>query len=504
MMKKQFIIFSAAVLAIGLNSCSKNYFDINNNPNSATNASPQLVLSNALTVTGANQETPFNGLNAWMGYLGQSGSYATGAGDIASYKLTTNSDDAIWQARYHNLSDYNYVEQSAQAQKLPFYQATAKIMKAFVFQQLVDMFNNIPYTQALQGTGIINPKYDDAQSVYNAITLQIDSAVTLLQEGSAIGTATSDVMFGGIYFGSLYSPALQNAYWIKFANTLKLRILLRQSQVASNASFIQAELAKITANGGGFLTKDAGVNPGYANNSGQQNPQWGFFVTLTGLATSGGGADFWRANQYSISWLQSHNDTNRLVQIYTPGSDGMVGSVLGSTNNPAGTGSATPGPGILKSVSQPVILISAAESYFLQAEADVRGWLGGTAQTDYNNGVQASFTYLGAGSSAGYVTQSDPQTNFAAAVGQAGQLACIMRQKYIANNQINPFETYCDYRRLHLPADLPLSISPFLDQLPASIPIRFLYPTSEYNNNTANVNAQGSIDYHKTPVFWNQ
>jgi hypothetical protein len=498
MMKKQFTIFSAAVLILGLGSCSKSYFDINNNPNAATNASPQLVLSNALTVTAQNQEIPFNFLNAWLGYLGQSGSYATGAGDIASYKQTTNFGDAIWQARYHNLSDYNYVEQSAKAQNLPFYVATAKIMKAFVFQKLVDMFNNIPYTQALQGTTNITPKYDDAQTVYNAITLQIDSAIAILQGGNVVGSATADVMFGG-----------NNASWIKFANTLKLRILVRQSQVSSQASYIQAEIAKITANGGGYLTKSAGVNPGYANNSGQQNPQWGFFVTLTGLPTSGGGADFWKAQQYSLSWTKNHNDTNRLAQIYAPGSGGYVGSVLGGTSNPPGSQAATPGPGILKAVSQPVVLISASESYFLQTEATIRGWLtGGTASATslYNLGVQASFTYLGAGSSASYVAQNDDQTNFAMAAseGMSQELACLMRQEWIANNQVDPFETWSNYRRLHLPADLPLSISPFLDQSPASIPIRILYPTSEYNTNAANVNAQGTIDYHKTPVFWNQ
>ncbi|HVS96481.1 MAG TPA: SusD/RagB family nutrient-binding outer membrane lipoprotein [Puia sp.] len=503
MMKKQFTIFSAAVLTLGLGSCSKSYFDINNNPNQATSASAQLVLPNALTTTASNQEVPFNFLSAWLGYLGQSGSYATGAGDIASYKQTTNSADGLWTNRYRNLADYDYIEKNAHKNKLPFYEAAAKIMKAFVFEQLVDMFNNIPYSQALQGTNIITPKYDDAQSVYNAITLQIDSAVILLGRPDAIGDKTYDVMFGKNFFGNSYKSALENLYWMKFANTLKLRILLRQSQVASQASFIQAEIAKITQNQAGFLDYDAGVNPGYSNNSGQQNPQWGFFVTLTGNPTAGGGADFWKANQYSITWLTNHNDP-RLPQIYKPGGAGMVGSVLGSTNNPAGTNAATPGPGILQGVNQSTIIISAAQSYLMQAEADVRGLLGGNAVSDFDKGVQASFDYLGAGSSAAYVAQNDNQTNLSVAAGTSQQLACIMRQEWIADNQIDPFDAWSNYRRLHLPADLPLSISPFLDQSPASIPIRFLYPTSEYNNNTANVSAQGTIDYHKSPVFWNQ
>ncbi len=492
-MKKQIIttVLSLIVLS-GFYGCSKNYFNINNNPNAATNAGPDLVLSNALTVTAASQDVGFNFLNAWMGYQGQSGSYATGVGDIASYKETNTFGDAIWQNRYHNLEDYNYVEQSAVAQKGYFYVAAAKIMKAFVFQQLIDMFNNVPYTQALQGTSNILTKYDDAQTTYNSIVGQIDTAIILLERADAIGTAKSDVLFGG-----------NNGLWIQFANTLELRILVRQSQVSANASFIQSEIAKITANGAGFLTTDAAVNPGYANNAGQQNPVWGFYVTLTGLPTSGGAADFWKAAQYPLTWMQGHGDA-RYQFIYAPGGGGYVGSVLGAVTNPAGNTAATPGIGILRSVSQPAVILSAAESNFLQAEAILRGWLTGSDSAAFANGVAASFSFLGAGDPTAYLTQNDNQTNYGACTSVAEKMACIIRQKWIAMNQVTPFEAWCDYRRLGLPADIPLSISPFLDQSPAAIPVRILYPSSEYQTNAVNVNAEGTINYHSSKVFWNQ
>lgn len=494
-MKKQFLIGISAILILGLFSCSKSYFDINNNPNNATNASPELVISNALTVTAAPQEVGYNFLNAWMGYLGQSGSYATGAGDIASYKQTTTFGDAIWQDRYHNLADYDYVEKSAASQNKYYYVAAAKIMKAFVFQQLVDMFNNVPYTQAFLGTNNITPKYDDGQFVYNAITLQIDTAIVLLQRSDAIGTAKSDILFGG-----------NNTNWIQFANTLKLRILMRQTQVTANASFIQAELAKITANGAGFITTDAAVNPSYANNLGQQNPIWGFYVTLTGLPTSGGSADFWKGAQYSISWMTNHNDP-RYQYIYSPGASGKyVGSVLGAVANPPGGAASSIGTGILKSVNQSAVILSAAESYFLQAEANLRGMIGATsaATTNFNNGVQASFSFLGAGSNSSYISQNDKTTNYSACVTFNEQLACIIRQKWVAMNGVTPFEAWSDYRRLRLPADIPLSVSSYLDISPAAIPIRILYPISEYQTNTVNVNLQGNINYHSSPVFWNK
>ncbi len=497
-MKKALYIVSLGLVLSGA-GCSKSYFNINSNPNSATNATPDLILSNALTVSASLQvETnSFIFISGWMGYTGQSGSYATAVGDVASYYQTTNSQNGLWNSYYRNLEDYQYVEQHAAAQNLYFYVATAKIMKAFMFQQLVDMFNNIPYSQALNGTAIITPAYDSAQSVYNAITLQIDSAIDLLQRPDATGSSTADVLFGA-----------NNSNWIQFANTLKLRILIRQSAVSANSSFIQNEIGKINGNGAGFLTSDAGVNPGYANNAGQQNPTWGFYTTLTGLPTSGGEFDLWKGAKYSITWLQNHNDP-RLQYLYTPGTGAVpagtyIGSVLGGTTNPAGTLGASPGPGILKSVSQPAIILSAAESYFLQAEANLRGWLNGNDATAFTQGVTASFNYLGAGDPTAYLAQSDNQTNYGQCTTTDQKLACIIRQKWIAMGQITPFEAWCDYRRLGLPADIPLSVSPFLDQLPASIPTRFLYPTSEYQNNTAHVNAQGDINYHTSKIFWNQ
>ena len=496
-MKKQLFIGISALFFIGLFSCSKHYFDINNNPNSATNASPELVLSNALTATVASQETGYNFLSAWLGYLGQSGSYATGAGDIASYKQTNTFGDGIWQNRYHNLADYDYIEKSATTQNKYFYVAAAKIMKALVFQQLVDMFNNVPYKQAFLGTANITPKYDDAQFIYNDITTQIDTAIILLQRPDAVGSVTSDVLFGG-----------KNAYWIQFANSLKLRILIRQTQVTANLAFIQAEYAKIIANGAGFLTTDALVNPGYVNSSGKQNPVWGFYVTLTNLPTSGGAADFWKAAQYSITWLKNHNDP-RYKYIYSIGGNGTYnGSVLGAVSNPPGNDASSIGPGILKSANQSAVLMSAAESYFLQAEANLRGLLGGAADAvnNYNNGVKASFSYLGApvDSATKYINQNDKMTNYALATNFNERLATIIRQKWVAMNGVTPFEAWSDYRRLKLPADIPLSTSSYLDVAPAAIPIRILYPTSEYQTNAVNVNAQGTINYHNSPVFWNK
>ncbi|HEV3251393.1 MAG TPA: SusD/RagB family nutrient-binding outer membrane lipoprotein [Puia sp.] len=487
-MKKLNIILSSALIIMGIAGCSKTYFDVNNNPNSATNASPELVLPNALVGSAAGQITGFTFVNEWLAYWCPSGSYAISSTDLSTYKQTTGFGDGLWQGDYHNLEDYDYVEQSSISQKKTFYEAAAKIMKALVFQQLVDMFNNVPYSQAFQGTKSIQPKYDNAQTIYETISLKLDTAVTLMQRADAVGSNTSDVLFGG-----------NNAKWIAFANTLKLRLLMRQTEMPGRVAYIQAEIAKIIANGGGFLTIDAGVNPGYAANAGQANPFWSLNINVAGTYIN----DYWRANQFPITFSKTNNDP-RYKFLYAPTSSDTSlyqGNVIGSATNHAANSSSTFGPGVLKSVSQPAIILSAAESYFLQAEAALRGWLTADPQVLFQSGVQASFTYLGAGDASAYYAQSNNKnTNYAAATNFNEQLAVIIKQKWMAENTVTPFEAWADYRRLGLPVEIPLSSSPYTDVL--AIPFRILYPTSEYQTNATNVNAQGAINHHTSKIFW--
>jgi hypothetical protein len=485
---------AAALLLILCAGCGKHYFDINNNPNAATNTTPELVLPNALKVTVGNELTGYNFLSGWMGYWAPSGSYAMSASDVASYHQTNDTYSGSWTLYYRNLEDYDYIETTARQEKKPFYIGAAKIMKALVFQRLVDSYNDIPYTDALQGTTKITPKYDKAQTVYEAIATQLDSAVLDMQNLSAVAGANSDILFSG-----------DVTKWIAFANTLRLRIVMRQTQMSGRAGYIQGQIAKITANGGGFLTTDAMVNPGYAGSAGQQNPTWGYFITLTGNPTSGGAADYWRGAAYAINFMKNNNDV-RYKGIYSPNSSGAyVGNVLGLTTNIPGTGTSSIGPGILKSVGQPAVMMTAAESYFLQAEASLRGWLGGAGAdaTAYTKGVKASFAYLGAPDSIANTILTQPgnkQTNYSACVSFDEKLACILRQKYLAMDCLTPFETWSDYRRLALPADIPLSVSPYKDG--PNIPLRILYPTSEYTTNAANVGAEGTIDGHTSKIFW--
>ena len=235
------IIGFTALAIVALSSCKKDFLDINRNPNAATTTTPELVLPAALATTGARMNpaaSPNVWFNGWMGYWAISGSYAISSSDFTTYKQTTGTGDGIWQGAYDNLEDYYYVKTQAHAQNKYFYEAAARVMMSYNFQMLVDMFGNVPYTEAFGGTGNIHPKYDDQKAIYVDLIKQLDTAITLFKRADAKGAASSDILWGG-----------SNTKWIHFANTLKLRILMRQSEV--NAAYVQTEIAKITAEGRG-------------------------------------------------------------------------------------------------------------------------------------------------------------------------------------------------------------------------------------------------------------
>jgi hypothetical protein len=474
-------ILPVAFLAILFISCKKHLLDINTDPNNPTTASadPSLVLPAALNNTAAIYSNPtadarfaFAGL--WLGHISYSGNYAIATENI-SYAITNNFAAAAFANIYDNLEDYDFVEKKGAELGNNFYRAIGILMKAYNYQTLVDLYNNVPYSEALQGTAASKPVYDDAKGIYDDLGKKMDTAISLFKV-AVTGTIGGDIMFGG-----------NATKWLKFANTVKLRLLLRQSQRTDRASYISAEVAKLA--GAAFLDADAAVNPGYLNSAGKANPFWGSNINTSGTYTQ----DFYRAGQYAIDFFLAHNDP-RVGKYYklasSPGNT-YQGNYFGDQGIPNSKTSEF-GSGVLKAFSQPAIVMLAAESYFLQAEAVARGWItvsGFTAKTLYQKGVEQSFIFLGLtqAQAATYYSQAgDKQVNWDATTSLQEQIALIIRQKWAALDLINELEAYNDYRRLTLPADVPLSTSPFST---GKVPTRLLYPQREFEVNGDNVPA---------------
>lgn len=500
---KSFFLIPACLLLIAAPGCKKGTFDINNtNPNVPSNVDPKLVLSGSLAGSAA-VALRGNGdfMNYYMGYWAVSGDYIPNAQTL-TYNLTTDFFNGNWDDAYTLLANYKLIEKSATGPKDVYYKALSKIMQAYHYQRLVDIYNNIPYSESVKGSGNFNPKYDDAKSVYKDLVNQLDSALQLIKGAGvdANAPANYDILFGrGTKTSDWATKAAPK--WSRFANTLRLKILMRLTQTSDGPAFITAKLAGAKTSDFLGAGEDASVNPGYSNSAAnQQSPIWGDVGKNTG-GTPYGNNQYYRANSYAVNFYLNNNDP-RASYFYDLNSSGKVrGRAFGSTALEHNSDISAIGPGILKSPTMDAVILPAFESLFLQAEAANRGYITADASSLYTSAVTESFRLLGvpdyANAASNYIGQSNDNVNYKTS---ASPLTTLITQKWAALNVFDPLESWSDWRRLGIPSDLPVSIYP--GTTASHIPYRLPYPTSEFNYNAANANSQGTINPITSKIFW--
>ena len=494
MRKKTHLTALAALLLIivSASSCSKKQLDINSpNPNQPSEVSPDLILPAALVST-ANQVFggDANFLNFWMGYWAPYGEQSPA---VLSYNLTTDTYAPNWDHTYVTLENYKIVADNSSIPARAYFLAISKIMEVFHYQRLVDLYNNIPYSEALQPTNAF-PKFDSAAAVYKQLVVQLDSAALIIANANASTTdnpAAADVLFQG-----------DMTKWIKFDHTLKLKILMRQTELPGGPAYIASSLAGLTASDFLGEGEDAGINPGYSNaTAAQQSPLYrNIGYNPDGSPT--GGYLFIRANSFAVNFYLNTNDP-RVGQFYAVNANGIYkGRAFGSSDvGQGGNNTSGFGLGLLNSGSAPAFILPAFESLFLQAEAAERGYISGDAVALFKSAVTESFRILSvpdfANAAQAYYSQASDKVN----IGTSGnKINTIITQKWAAMNGFDPLESYSDWRRLNIPPDLPVSVYPGTTS--SHIPYRLLYPSSEYSYNASHVSTQGTINQFTSKVFW--
>jgi len=534
----------SVMLIVAIAGCRKSQFNINQNTNQPTDStvSYDVVLPAALHASGAIVATPWGTTQNWMGYWARSGTYAPNVIE-ETYEITTGFGNAIWNACYDNNYDYQIVQTKAAKAGAGFYEGIARIMKAHNFQVLVDVYGNVPYSQALKGGANPTPAYDKGLDVYKDLFRQIDTGIALIKSASvSLTNANKDVWKNDIMFGNptsaptnqaaidaLITP--QRAKWARFGNTLKLRMLIHAYAVAGINK--AAEVAIINTEGSGYLGagEDAQIQPGYTAD--KPNPFFNTFIATTAGAQTAANV-FFRANAWGIDYY-AYNADPRRSRFYVAGSGGYVGVAYGLPPTTANASQvlAGIGPGVGKTSSSPQCILSAAESYFLQAEARWRNIItsGLSMAALTNQGIVESFRYIGAGDPSGYISgnagYSDVDVTAVsnspvnpAGTQPVGGLFTIISQKWFALNGVNSLEVWTDYRRLGYNEVVsassvndrfvygagvgydpgpPISVAP--QNTSTKIPVRYLYPQTEYNYNAANVAAEGVIDRYSR-IFW--
>jgi hypothetical protein len=536
-MKLKKLIYSvplAAILLAAGTGCRKSQFNINRNANDPTDSSVayDVVLPAALHASGSilvgNGTGSWGTIQNWMGFWARSGTYAPNVIE-ETYQITTGFGANTWNVCYDNNYDYNVVENKARVAGAGFYQGIAMIMKAHNYQILVDVYGDVPYSEALKGTANPIPKYDAGLAIYKDLFRKIDSGMLLIKNAIVLtNNPNKDILTNDILFGTSSGSAdiaAQKLKWYKFGNSLKLRMMVHAYAVAGIDK--AAEIAIINAEGSGYMETDATIQPGYKSD--KPMPFYGSFKV-----NANGGVPqnqvFYAANKWGIDYYKGDGDprvTNTAYsggsgRTYEAGAGGMIGVPYGlpPVNENVRQNLAGIGPGLYRSASSSQILFSAAEVYFLRAEARERGFItnGPSAQSLTESGILASFNFLGVTNPSAALTayldynEGYPDVDYdappLAANYPAGGIATILSQKWFALNGINALEVWTDYRRVPFSSvsTLPnastthftygtaggyaagpaMSVSPQL-QPGTVIPVRYLYPQSEYNYNPANV-----------------
>ena len=463
-------------------SCTKDFEEINTNPNRPLSVQPSLLLRQVIYDYG--EQMSYEGFTAGN-LLGQ---YTTALDfnlfdrhDLKSPQLGGNP----WPIFFQNLRDNETILQlSLQNETYAIYEGPSRIMKAYMAAALTDLFGDVPYFEAFRGKdATVTPAYDSQEAIYTdeeGILDNLNKGIAVLKTYTGSIALEGDILFDGDLDG-----------WIQFANSLRIKSLLRISGKVDVASELQAIF-----NSGEFIAENA-ENAVFNFTAGEPNN-----FRLARLRIG----DF---NNFVMSETMEEilvglNDP-RIGRLFRPFSNstsgefnGLLNGIDASRTTVALSDYSLAGTIFRESTGElDANFMTSWETYFLLAEAAERGLITANAQQLYEMGVAQAFAYWQVDLPSDYLTNSAPY-----GPGGEASLENIITQKWIAN-MINGYEGWIEYRRTGYPQLKTLSASLNNDL----IPVRMPYPAEEEALNNVNykdaaVRTDGnSIN---VPVWWDE
>ena len=510
-------------LALGASGCTEKYLDINSNPYEPGDLNPDdYALGSAMnnlagTVVSADVNTAqFTDCllgGPCGGYFADSGAWAF---SISNFNATNDwtrvfmMSDQIIPVLYSNLNQVQIVSQNTD-NPVPY--AIAMIIKVAAMSRVTDTYGPIPYTQ-IGVDGRVTVPYDSQETVYNAFFDELDEAIATLSENSSSALVpTADYVYSG-----------NVQQWIKFANSLKLRLAMRISYANPAKAQEMAESA---------VNQEFGVIE-----SNEDNAAWHYFGSITNplFTAINYNGDESRPSAEIVCYMNGYNDNRRAS--YFVNEDGAFDSdvYVGLRRSIDRTDEARayfPSYSAINiSANDAIQWMNAAEVAFLRAEGvAVFGFnLGGTAKDFYEQGIRLSFAQWGASGEDDYIEddRSVPQTytdpaglnSYASTISDITikwdesasteeKQERIITQKWIANWMLGS-EAWADYRRTGYPRLIP---APAAGNKSGGVvdsnrgARRMPYPSEENANNYENV--QYARDHYlngpdnmATDVWW--
>lgn len=422
MIMKKIFFASLLVLGLSLTSCD-DYLDINQDPNSPTqeNMTSDMMLPSV----------ELNLCHSYGDYLRTVGGYFTqyyaqefGTSNYLDYsqfnQSATRSSSTYNQLNTRVLNNINTIRELASADEDWGTYLAATVLRVFTYQVLVDCYGEIPYTEA-QDLGNLTPHYDDGQTVYDGILVELDEALAKASAGDQVAT-------------SLLFPGGTAADWIQFANALKLRILTRESGVKD----VNAQIGALI-NEGNFPKSNVELADCWKDEAGQANP---FF--LEDAFAPYGASQMNIVLNLALYGTMSEYDDARLEAYFSPnGSGAYTGSISGTNFSTSNTYKTTYWCRPNAHYNDPVVLISTSDVNFLIAEYYAKNGNSGMAQEYYSKAIEASFANAGVSGADAAIAAYPLGSNWKRAIGI---------QKWIDLSGYNSFEGWCELRRLGYPA----------------------------------------------------
>jgi hypothetical protein len=515
----------AALLLTGASSCTKNFESYNTDP---TRLSPGQSISIVAQAYGPLQQAIYadyqtaQNLNAdgYAGYMTSPTNFSASLND-QTYTLIDGWSKSAFVDQYNQvMAPVAKIAGIGIPTSHPDMWAVALLVQVEAMDRVTDRFGPIPYSKA--GTSITGIPYDSQQAVYNMFFSQIDTAVTNLK--AYIGSQPTDTVNlgnGDLIYQGHYDK------WLKFANSLRLRLAMRI--VKADPATAQAQAEKALSDPGGLLTTPAD-DAKFAQSGGRNNDVW--LVSSSYGDCRMGGALTTYMNGYSDPRLPVYAGpiTGQRI-IDSLGAGKYAGIRLGTFVDKASYGGYS-SPNTTSTFSQTAsqYLMTAAEVWFLKAEAALRGWSGaGDAKTDYETGITTSFQQWGV-SAGNYLNdatsvEADYKDAFDStniyntkaistitikwdpAAANEVKLERIITQKWLAVYPDGQ-EAWADFRRTGYPKLFPVAVNTSGGVINTATQIRRLaYPQIEYQTNGAAIssavsNLLGGADNGNTRLWW--
>lgn len=497
-------IILATLVTFATVSCTDNFDELEKDP-VALSANPAGQLSfTQLCMSG-------DGYYQWRANLIYSGGFVqhyAGAWNVTEFgsKFKKNDDyaTAIWRNGYANelKSIVDVIEKTSGKADMVNMNAVAKIMRVMIAQRITDLYGDCPYSEAGQGfsKGIVTPKYDKQEDIYNQFFAELEEAFVQLNAGG--GAINGDLFYNG-----------DVSKWKKLANTIRLRLAMRISEVKPAEAEKQAKAA--------FQN---GVFESNLDNCIMKHLDYPFNDTPGALDFRGNGLSYAligneNGDHFSslmINFLKNNGDP-RLTMLATPKTGGAAGGAplpgedlyIGNTPGlfqwemPGGSNAISGIQPYLKLRTTPFLHVSYSESQLLLAEAAYRGWVTGTAADYYRKGVEAGIRQLeiyGATPATPAAINAYLTAKPLVAGSEKEQIATQLWVTYLFNS----IEAYSNWRRTGFPQLLPITNPD--SETNGVTPKRLYYPNDEMQKNGANytdaLSRMGGTNDWLNKVWW--